>query len=116
MAGGADAMIFGSGFSDKPSDNIVSLTTDKLSSSEQTFMCPKLTSKFKMIQIGALFIHNPTFLEMCSFGRVPLQDRPRTSLLQTAERRGYDRAQGQDARLQGIRRIQCCLKSAHGRG
>lgn len=43
MAGGADAMIFGSGFADQPSDNMVRLATSALTSNPTTFQCPPLT-------------------------------------------------------------------------
>ena len=43
MAGGADAMIFGSGFADQPSDNTVRLATSALTSAATTFQCPPLS-------------------------------------------------------------------------
>ena len=85
FAGGADAFIWGSGFSDRPSDNTVSLTTDKFGES-RTFFCPKLSSKFKIsAQIDA-YSNNPLFYALHSSGRVPLQGSRRTPLLQDTQR------------------------------
>ena len=67
MAGGADAMIFGSGFADQPSSNAVSLTTSALTSTSRKFQCPTLSilDEFhSKIDHGRLYYRLPSAEDM----------------------------------------------------